>query len=78
MPFPSLLSCSLSGLLMCTFFSILCFLVCVEHTGVSMSSLHPDDDSLMAVVNLLEANWISIREIFELASRVLARIFVGL
>jgi hypothetical protein len=32
----------------------------------------------MAVVNLLEANWISIQEIFELASRVLTRIFVGL
>jgi hypothetical protein len=32
----------------------------------------------MAVVNLLEANWISVQEIFELASRVLTRIFVGL
>jgi hypothetical protein len=32
----------------------------------------------MAAVNLLESNWISIQEIFELASRVLARIFVGL
>jgi hypothetical protein len=32
----------------------------------------------MAAVNLLEANWISIREIFELASHVLTRIFVGL
>jgi hypothetical protein len=32
----------------------------------------------MAVVNLLEANWISIQEIFELASRVLTWIFVGL
>jgi hypothetical protein len=32
----------------------------------------------MAVVNLLEANWISIREIFELVNRVLTRIFVGL
>jgi hypothetical protein len=30
----------------------------------------------MAVVNLLESNWISIQEIFELASRVLMRIFV--
>jgi hypothetical protein len=28
--------------------------------------------------NLLESNWISIQEIFELASRVLMRIFVGL
>jgi hypothetical protein len=32
----------------------------------------------MAAVNLLEANWISIQEIFELASRALTRIFVGL
>jgi hypothetical protein len=32
----------------------------------------------MAVVNLLESNWISIQKIFELASRVLTRIFVGL
>jgi hypothetical protein len=32
----------------------------------------------MATVNLLEANWISVQEIFELASRVLTRIFVGL
>jgi hypothetical protein len=32
----------------------------------------------MAAVNLLEANWISIQEIFELANRVLTRMFVGL
>jgi hypothetical protein len=32
----------------------------------------------MAAVNLLESNWISIQEIFELASRVLMQIFVGL
>jgi hypothetical protein len=32
----------------------------------------------MAAVNLLEANWISIQEIFELASRVPTWIFVGL
>jgi hypothetical protein len=60
------------------FFLCLCFLGCLEHTGVSSSSLQPDDDSLMAAVNLLEANWISIQEIFELASRVLTWIFVGL
>jgi hypothetical protein len=60
------------------FFLCLCFLGCVEHTGVSLSSLQPDDDSLMATVNLLEANWISIHEIFELASRVLTRNFIGL
>jgi hypothetical protein len=32
----------------------------------------------MAAVNLLESNWISIQEIFELANRMLTRIFVGL
>jgi hypothetical protein len=32
----------------------------------------------MTTVNLLEANWISIQEIFELVSRVLARMFIGL
>jgi hypothetical protein len=32
----------------------------------------------MATVNLLESNWISIQEIFELASRVLTWIFIGL
>jgi hypothetical protein len=32
----------------------------------------------MAAVNLLESNWISIQEIFELVSHVLTRIFVGL
>jgi hypothetical protein len=50
----------------------------VEHTGVSLASLQPDDDPLMAAVNLLESNWISIQEIFELVNRVLTRIFVGL
>jgi hypothetical protein len=45
---------------------------------VSLAPLQPDDDPLMAAVNLLESNWISIQEIFELASRVLTRIFVGL
>jgi hypothetical protein len=32
----------------------------------------------MTAVNLLEANGISIQEIFELVSRVLTRMFVGL
>jgi hypothetical protein len=32
----------------------------------------------MTAVNLLEANWIYIQEIFELVSRVLTRMFVGL
>jgi hypothetical protein len=32
----------------------------------------------MTAVNLLEANWISIQEIFELVSRILTRMFIGL
>jgi hypothetical protein len=32
----------------------------------------------MTAVNLLEANWISIQETFELVSRVLSRLFIGL
>jgi hypothetical protein len=43
-----------------------------------VSTLQPDNDPLMAAVSLLEANWISIREIFELVNRVLTWIFVGL
>jgi hypothetical protein len=50
----------------------------VEHTGVSLASLQSDDDPLIAALNLLESNWISIQEIFELVNRVLTRIFVGL
>jgi hypothetical protein len=40
--------------------------------------LQLDEDPLLAAVSLLEANWISVREIFELVNRVLTRIFVGL
>jgi hypothetical protein len=43
-----------------------------------LSSLQPGDDPLLTAVNLLEANWISIQETFELASRILSRLFVGL
>jgi hypothetical protein len=75
--FPFLLVYSLLYLMM-RLFLCLCFLDCVEHTGVSSSTLQPDDDPLIAAVNLLEANWISVQEIFELACRVLARIFFGL
>jgi hypothetical protein len=32
----------------------------------------------MITVNLLEANWISIQEIFELVGRILTRMFIGL
>jgi hypothetical protein len=45
---------------------------------VSASALQLDEDPLLATVSLLEANWISTREIFELVNRVLTRIFVGL
>jgi hypothetical protein len=47
-------------------------------TGAPLSTLQPGDDPLMSAVNLLEANWISIQETFELVSRVLTRMFVGL
>jgi hypothetical protein len=56
----------------------LCPFISVENIGVPLVPLQPDDDPLMAAVNLPESNWISIQEIFELASRVLTRIFVGL
>jgi hypothetical protein len=62
----------------CFLIFCLCPLGSLEHTGVSLAPLQPDDDPLMATVSLLESNWISIQEIFELASRVLTRIFVGL
>jgi hypothetical protein len=45
---------------------------------VSSSSLPSGDDPLVTAVNLLEANWISIHETFQLVSRVLSRLFVGL
>jgi hypothetical protein len=54
------------------------FLDCIEHIGIPSASTQPDDDSIMAVVSLLEANWISIQGIFELASRVLTWISIGL
>jgi hypothetical protein len=43
-----------------------------------LSTPQPGDDPLLAAVNLLEANWISVQDIFELVSRVLSRMFVGL
>jgi hypothetical protein len=58
--------------------AIFCFLGFAEYSDVSASTLQLDNDPLLAVVSLLEANWISVQEIFELASCVLARIFVGL
>jgi hypothetical protein len=62
----------------CFLIFCLCPLCSLEHIGVSLAPLQLDDDPLLAVVNLLELNWISIQEIFELASRMLTRIFVGL
>jgi hypothetical protein len=53
-------------------------LVFAEYTELSASTLQPDNDPLLAAVSLLEANWISVQEIFELVNRVLTRIFVGL
>jgi hypothetical protein len=71
--FPILILTDVCFLIFC-----LCPFVSLEHIGVSVAPLQPDDDPLMAAVNLLESNWISIQEIFELASRMLTRIFVGL
>jgi hypothetical protein len=60
-------------------FSVVCyFLGFAEYSEVSASTLQPDDDPLLATVSLLEANCISVQEIFELVNRVLTRIFVGL
>jgi hypothetical protein len=63
---------------MYSFSAVFCFLGFAEYTEVSESSLQPDDDPLLAAVSLLEVNWISVQEIFELVNRVLTRIFVGL
>jgi hypothetical protein len=51
---------------------------CSERTKVSLSAPQPGDDPLLAAVNLLEANWISIQDIFELVNRVLSWMFVRL
>jgi hypothetical protein len=65
-------------LLMYSFSAVCCFPGFAEYSEVSASSLHPDKDPLLAAVSLLEANWISVREIFELVNRVLTWIFVRL
>jgi hypothetical protein len=52
-------------LLIYSFSAVFCFLGFAEYTKVSSSTL-------------LEANWISIQEIFELVNRILAQIFVRL
>jgi hypothetical protein len=56
MPFPFFVELPALMLTDLCFSLCLRFLGCVEHTRVSPSSLQPDDDFLMAVVNLLEAN----------------------
>jgi hypothetical protein len=65
-------------LLIYSFSAVFCFLGFAEYTEVSSSTLQPDNDPLMAAVSLLEANWISVREIFKLVNRVFTRIFIGL
>jgi hypothetical protein len=65
-------------LLIYSFSVVFYFLGFAEYTEVSSSTLQPDNDPLMAAVSLVEANWISVREIFELVNRVLTRIFIGL
>jgi hypothetical protein len=62
----------------CCHLSLLFFSISAEFTGVSSLALPTDDDPLMDAVNLLEENWISIQETFELVSRVLSRLFAGL
>jgi hypothetical protein len=55
------------------------FCVSTVKIGVPLAPLQPDDeDPLMAAVNLLELNWISVQEILELTRHVLTWIFVGL
>jgi hypothetical protein len=65
-------------LLIPSFSVVFCFLGFAEYTEVFSSTLQPDNDPLMAAVSLLEANWISVPEIFELVNRVLTQIFIGL
>jgi hypothetical protein len=63
----------------CSLSLVSIFCVFAECTRVSLAPLQPnDEDPLMAVVNLLELNWISVREILELTRRMLTRMFVGL
>jgi hypothetical protein len=62
-----------------TFFPFSFVLLCwAGFIGVSSLSLQLGDDPLLTAVKLLKAKWISIQETFELVSRVLSRLFVGL
>jgi hypothetical protein len=75
----SSISTSVALLYLLTLFLLSFVLFCYAgFTGVSSSTLQPGDDSLMTAVNLHEANWISIQEIFELVSRIPTRLFIGL
>jgi hypothetical protein len=58
--------------------AVFCLLGSTEYTRVPASTLQPDNDPLMAAVSLLEANWKSVRDIFELVNRVLTWIFARL
>jgi hypothetical protein len=49
-----------------------------ERTKALLPTPQSADDPLLAAVNLLEVNWISVQDVFELVSRVLSRMFVGL
>jgi hypothetical protein len=69
--FPVVLLLASLYLLIYSSLAAFCFLGSAEYTKVSTSTLQPDNDHLMAVVSLLEANWTSIREIFEFVNRIL-------
>jgi hypothetical protein len=50
-----------------------------EKIRVSLAPLQPvDEDPLLAAVNLLELDWISVQEVLEVTRRVLTRFFVRL
>jgi hypothetical protein len=72
-----LLSTSVALVYLLTLVSSFLF-YCAGLTGVSPSSLQMDDDPLIDAINLLEENWISIQETFELVGHVLSRLFAGL
>jgi hypothetical protein len=63
----------------CSLSLVSVFCVSAENVGVSLVPLQPnDEDPLMAAVNLLESNRISLQEILELSRCVLTQMFVGL
>jgi hypothetical protein len=49
-----------------------------ERTKALLSIPQSANDPLLAAVNLLEAHWISVQDVFELVTRVLSWMFVGL